>query len=286
MQVPGETRSNTSQQSSNSRQSNRWARAHGYALSLGLGVALLIASVVLIAVDRDANFLVAGGTVLLVIGAMAGRLTHFKVGKEGIEADISDHELAHELRKAEAAIESQKSSDEPEIDPASVLEAAAEALSAPTSSEKSKKVLELRHMTSPMARREADVIDWVMTLERAAGRRPQLQSSMGPGDIVSPPRTIEVKAVRSRSSLPFLRLTEREATEAESDPNFFLYVVEVPESESSPFHLRVFGGENLRRLIQQARRRSWLEIPLRRPEFLEAPGAEALRHEDPHGTGA
>jgi len=226
-------------------QTNDWARRHGFALILAFGLAMIVASVVLIAADRDANFLVAGGTVLLVIGGMAGRLAHLKFGREGFEADLSGQALAHELRKAEAAVDSDGNAAEPDeagVAPAGVLETAAAAVEATTPDEKTQRLEELRRYTSPI-RRGMEAEEWVMDLERAAGRSPERLQFPQVADISSPPRKIEVKLVRAgKYAVQYLRLTESEFNAAQQDPSFFLYVVEERDDTGSErFGLRVFA---------------------------------------------
>jgi hypothetical protein len=128
--------------------------------------------------------------------------------------------------------------------------------------------------------------EWVMDLERAAGRSPERIHAHQAGDISSPPRTIEVKLVRSgKYAAPYFRLSESEVATAQQDPSFYLYVVEERDEESPDrFSLRVFGGLLLRRLIAAARRRTWYEIPIRSEEYRNAPGLDALSGNDSPNT--
>lgn len=260
---------------------NGWAADHGYALILGFGLLMVVSSVALMAADRDANFLVAGGTLLLLFGAISGRLSHLKLGREGLEADLTGQAVARELRRAEAAVErseKEEDGDEAQVDPAKVLETAAAAVAAQSPQEREERLEQLRRVTSPMERMR-QAIHWVMTLERAAGRAPKEAGSLDIADLSSPPRTIEVKAVRGpRPAMPFLRLTEREVEAAKSDPNFYLYVVEDTEVDGPErFSLKVFGGASLSELLESARRRVWYDVPIRSDVYRDAPGVEALR---------
>jgi len=264
---------------------NGWAANHGYALILGFGLTMVVASVVLMAADRDANFLVAGGTLLLLFGAIAGRLSHLKLGKEGLEADLTGEVVARELRRAEAAVER---SDEGEadgdsaVDTAKVLESAAAVVSAQSPHEKEQRLQQLRRVTSPHERMR-DAMQWVVTLETAAGRVPTEASSLDVADLSSPPRTIEIKAVRGgQPVMPFLRFTESEVEAARRDPEFYLYVVEDSElAGPERFSLKVFGGELLQSLLASARRRVWYDVPIRSDAYRRAPGVEALQPREP-----
>jgi hypothetical protein len=52
---------------------------HGYLLLFILGIAMILISIILAALGRDANFFVAGGTLLAFFGATAGRLVKLRV---------------------------------------------------------------------------------------------------------------------------------------------------------------------------------------------------------------
>src|SRR4051812_5977514 len=75
---------------------------------------------------------------------------------------------------------------------------------------------------------ETAAIDWVMDLERAAGRVPIDRRSVAsyPADIESPPRTIEVKAVGSDARGTDLPVEVAQVERARSDPEFYLYLVD------------------------------------------------------------
>jgi Domain of unknown function (DUF3883) len=74
---------------------------------------------------------------------------------------------------------------------------------------------------------EAAAIEWVMELERAAGRAPRDTRFAGaPADVLSPPRVIEVKAFGKSCRGDDLWLETRQVEEARSNRDFYLYVVE------------------------------------------------------------
>jgi hypothetical protein len=127
---------------------------------------------------------------------------------------------------------------------------------------------------------ENAAISYVMELERAAGRRPEDRRSVPtfPGDVFSPPRTIEVKAVGGDQRGWFLPIETRQYDAALSDPEFYVYVVDqIRQGDPSGFRLKVLAGEQLRRLLQRAKRREYYELPVPVGEFDSAPGTEALR---------
>ncbi len=98
---------------------------------------------------------------------------------------------------------------------------------------------------------ENAAIEWVMALERAAGREPvDVRYTRSGGDIISPPRTIEVKAVGKSARGADLPLEIPQYEAARTDPNFYLYVVDnVRQGNPALFALRVLGGDRLQRLL-------------------------------------
>lgn len=95
---------------------------------------------------------------------------------------------------------------------------------------------------------------WVMQLERDAGRNPiDRRSERGfPGDIVSHPRIIEVKAVGGDARGADLPLEVPQIERARADPNFHLYFVDrVAQGNPKLFCLKVFHGEQLGRLLSR-----------------------------------
>jgi hypothetical protein len=101
---------------------------------------------------------------------------------------------------------------------------------------------------------EAAAIEWVMDLERAAGRQPRDSRFTGaPADIVSPPRVIEVKAFGKSNRGYDLWLESRQLEEARTNQEFYLYVVEnVRQGDPALFALRVLGGDRLQALLASA----------------------------------
>jgi len=126
---------------------------------------------------------------------------------------------------------------------------------------------------------EAAAIDHVLTLERAAGRMPvDRRFDAGfPGDINSPPRVIEVKAVGKNQRGWFVPLEPAQYRAATTDPNFYLYVVDnIRQGDPEQFRLKVFAGEQLGRLLSGAKRGEYWELPVPVAEFDAAPGPEAV----------
>lgn len=121
---------------------------------------------------------------------------------------------------------------------------------------------------------EAAAIEWVMQLEREAGRTPADTRHRGaPADIDSPPRLIEVKAYGKSARGSDLWLETRQVEEARSNPDFWLYLVEnVRQGDPDLFSLRVFGGERLQRLLARAREKHYYEVPLPVAEYDAATG--------------
>jgi hypothetical protein len=59
---------------------------------------------------------------------------------------------------------------------------------------------------------------------------------------------------------------------ARSNPNFYLYLVEnVRQGDPARFKLRVFGGEQLQRVLARAKERRYFEVPLPVREYDSAP---------------
>jgi hypothetical protein len=126
---------------------------------------------------------------------------------------------------------------------------------------------------------EDAAIHWVLLLERRAGRSPvdRRQERTFPADIESPPRIIEVKAVGGDARGADLPLEVAQVERGRTDPNFYLYLVDrVAQGDPAKFRLKVFGGEQLARLLARARERRFYELPVPVAEFDEAPGSEAL----------
>lgn len=127
---------------------------------------------------------------------------------------------------------------------------------------------------------ETAALLWVMELERAAGREPadRRGTRCYPGDLESPPRMIELKAVGGSVRGADLPIEETQLQQAQTNPNFCLYVVDnVAQGNPAAFRLKVFAGEQLIRLIGRVREKCYFELPVPVSEFDSAPGIEALR---------
>jgi hypothetical protein len=122
---------------------------------------------------------------------------------------------------------------------------------------------------------EDAAIAYVMQREREAGREPIDTRYIGaPADIESPPRLIEVKAVGKLTGRGdgFMWLETRQVATARDNPDFYVYLVEnVRQGDPAAFTLRVFGGEQLRRLLTRAKERRYFEVPLPVREYDSAP---------------
>lgn len=120
---------------------------------------------------------------------------------------------------------------------------------------------------------ETAAIEWVMELERAAGREPRDTRYRGaPADVESGERVIEVKAFGGSNRGFGLWLETRQVDEARSNPNFYVYVVEnVRQGDSSRFTLKVLGGERLQRLVSKAKERRYYEVPWPVADYDSAP---------------
>ncbi|MGH3672985.1 MAG: protein NO VEIN domain-containing protein [Pseudonocardiaceae bacterium] len=117
-------------------------------------------------------------------------------------------------------------------------------------------------LTSNKAVEDA-AIKWVVELERAAGRLAEDVRFQGSaGDVKSPPRVIEVKAVGRSHRGEEIWLEPRQVEEAERNPDFFVYVVEnVRQGDPALFTLRVLGGADLRRLLGRKKQRHYFSVP-------------------------
>lgn len=127
---------------------------------------------------------------------------------------------------------------------------------------------------------ETAAILWVIEQERQAGREAHDRRSLRsfPGDIDSPPRIIEVKAVGGDARGADLPLEVTQVERGRDDPNFYLYLVDrIAQGNPGHFRLKIFGGEQLARLLARARERRFYELPVPVAEFDAAPGQEALR---------
>ena len=110
---------------------------------------------------------------------------------------------------------------------------------------------------------EQAAIDWVIELERAAGRTPSDTRHQGAAaDIESPPRLIEIKAFGKSNRGYDLWLETRQVDEARRNPAFYVYVVEnIAQGDRAKFVLRVLGGEHLARLLIRAKEQRYYSVP-------------------------
>jgi len=122
---------------------------------------------------------------------------------------------------------------------------------------------------------EDAAIAYVIDRERDAGRVPIDTRYVGaPADIESPPRIIEVKAVGKPTGRGdgFMWLETRQVETARENLNFYVYLVEnVRQGDPALFTLKVFGGEQLQRLLSRAKERRYFEIPVPVREYDSAP---------------
>lgn len=110
---------------------------------------------------------------------------------------------------------------------------------------------------------ENAAIDWVLRIEREAGREPvDTRGTGAAADISSPPRLIEVKAYGQSARGQDLWLEPRQVDEADRNPDFCIYVVEnVRQGDPAGFTLRVLGGETLRSLLLRRREQQYFTVP-------------------------
>jgi hypothetical protein len=110
---------------------------------------------------------------------------------------------------------------------------------------------------------EDAAIEWVMSLERAAGRQPRdVRYARHAGDIESPPRTIEVKAIGKSARGADLPLELPQLAAARENPNFYVYVVDnIRQGASERFQLRVLGGQRLQRLLLRVKEQRYYTLP-------------------------
>jgi hypothetical protein len=120
---------------------------------------------------------------------------------------------------------------------------------------------------------ENAAIDFVMSLERGAGREPvDVRRTRSAGDIVSPPRTIEVKAIGRSARGADLPLEVPQLEAARSDPDFYVYVVDnVRQGDPGQFNLRILGGERLQRLLVRVKEQRYYALPWPVAEYDSCP---------------
>lgn len=111
---------------------------------------------------------------------------------------------------------------------------------------------------------EDAAVQWVMELERAAGRDPRdtRYDARSPADLVSYPRIIEVKAFGNSARGDDLWFETRQVDEARRNPEFYLYVVEnIRQGDPAKFTLKVLGGQRLASLIARAKKQRYYSVP-------------------------
>ncbi len=97
-------------------------------------------------------------------------------------------------------------------------------------------------------------IEYVMRLEREAGRHPEDVHLQGfPYDVSSPPRMIEVKAFGGSARGAPIPLEDRQVKAAREDPeNFYVYVVDnIASGDQAKIAVRVLHGPVLRAMIDR-----------------------------------
>ena len=111
---------------------------------------------------------------------------------------------------------------------------------------------------------EDAAVAWVIELERQAGRKPvdTRYDSRAPGDLESPPRTIEVKAFGKSNRGYDLWLEVAQVEGARRNPNFYLYIVQnVGQGDPRRFTLKVLGGAHLQRLLERDKEQRYFAVP-------------------------
>lgn len=123
---------------------------------------------------------------------------------------------------------------------------------------------------------EDAAVQWVLSLERSAGRNSidTRYIAQAPGDLDSPPRTIEIKAFGTSSRGSDLWMEVAQVEEARRNPNFYIYIVEnVRQGDPSKFTIKVLGGELLAQLLAKAKERRYYSVPLPVKVYASAPNS-------------
>ncbi|MDQ6857489.1 MAG: hypothetical protein M3Z65_00665 [Chloroflexota bacterium] len=116
---------------------------------------------------------------------------------------------------------------------------------------------------------EAAAVAFVIEQERLEGRTARDTRGHGGGDVESDGRTIEVKGFSKwgLKSTGLLYFTPPQVRQAESNPHFYVYVVEnVAQGDPSKFELRVLHGDDLRRLFAGAKPHR-VYVPVRAADY-------------------
>ncbi len=110
---------------------------------------------------------------------------------------------------------------------------------------------------------EPAAVTWVMEYERRQGRQPvdRRHDRSFAADIESPPRLIEIKATATSYRGWFLPMEPVQVKHAHSDPNFYVYAVEnVGQGNPALFTVRILSGDQLRQLVEKAKKREYYEV--------------------------
>ena len=113
------------------------------------------------------------------------------------------------------------------------------------------------------AKVEPAAVAWVMDYERRNGRAPvDMRYDRGfPGDLLSPPRVIEIKATATSYRGWFLPLEPIQFEHAKTDDSFYIYVVEnVGQGNPANFTLRILEPDHLKRLVERFAERRYFEM--------------------------
>jgi Protein NO VEIN, C-terminal len=124
---------------------------------------------------------------------------------------------------------------------------------------------------------ENAAIAFVIAYEASQGRTAADTRGKGaPADVESSDgRIIEVKAYGTSGRGQDLWLEARQVAEAESNPNFWVYVVyNVRQGDPGGFGLRLLGGAQLARLVAKKRLQTTYTIPFPVAEYDKAPKTE------------
>lgn len=110
---------------------------------------------------------------------------------------------------------------------------------------------------------EDAAVSWVIEVEKQAGRMAvDTRYSGAAGDVSSPPRSIEVKAYGGSARGQELWLEPRQFDAAQTDADFWLYIVEnVRQGDSAQFRLLQIGGGELDTLLRRATERRYYAVP-------------------------
>lgn len=111
---------------------------------------------------------------------------------------------------------------------------------------------------------ETAAVEYVIAREQEAGRAARdVRGTRAAGDVISPPRMIEVKAYGKSARGTDLWLEVRQVDEARpQNPDFWIYVVEnVRQGDPALFTLKALGGERLQRLLQRAKEQRYYTVP-------------------------